>query len=151
MFSCIRNGCCWCEWLWCILHLHHTGRIIGTMFFPVVEENYYRLKVKLSLCLTNWTLRHVGLWGSGCIVGGEWSASRPGRFTPRKRTPGTYCRGGWVEPRTRLDDVEKRKFVTLPELELRLLGRPAHSQSLYRLRYPGSSENDSTHSKKNRF
>jgi hypothetical protein len=34
-----------------------------------------------------------------------------------------------------LDDVEKRKFLTLPGLELRPLGRPARSQSLYRLRY----------------
>jgi hypothetical protein len=37
-----------------------------------------------------------------------------------------------------LDDVEKRKFLTLPGLELRLLGCPARSQALYRLRYPGS-------------
>jgi hypothetical protein len=29
-----------------------------------------------------------------------------------------------------------RKFLTLPGLELRTLGRPARSQSLYRLRYP---------------
>jgi hypothetical protein len=43
-----------------------------------------------------------------------------------------------VEPRASLDKMEKRKFLTLPELELRLLGRPAHSQSLYRLSYPGS-------------
>jgi hypothetical protein len=40
-----------------------------------------------------------------------------------------------VGPRAGLDDVEKKKFLTLPGLELRLLGRPAHSQSLYRLRY----------------
>jgi hypothetical protein len=40
-------------------------------------------------------------------------------------------------PRTGLDDVEKRKFLTLPGLELRSLGLPARSQSLYRLRYPG--------------
>jgi hypothetical protein len=38
-------------------------------------------------------------------------------------------------PKAGLDDVEKRKFLTLPGLEL---GHPAHSQSLYRLRYPGS-------------
>jgi hypothetical protein len=36
------------------------------------------------------------------------------------------------------DDVERRKILTLPALKLRPLGRPAHSQSLYRLRYPGS-------------
>jgi hypothetical protein len=33
---------------------------------------------------------------------------------------------------------EKRKFFTLPGLELRPLGRQARSQALYRLRYPGS-------------
>jgi hypothetical protein len=47
-------------------------------------------------------------------------------------------------PRAGLDDVEKRKFLPLPGLELRHLGRPARSQSLYRpqryrLRYPGST------------
>jgi hypothetical protein len=36
--------------------------------------------------------------------------------------------------------MEKRKFLTLPRLELRPLGHPTRSQSLYRLRYPGSSE-----------
>jgi hypothetical protein len=41
-------------------------------------------------------------------------------------------------PGAGLDDVEKRKFLTLPGLELRTLGRPARSQSLYRLGYPGS-------------
>jgi hypothetical protein len=41
-------------------------------------------------------------------------------------------------PRAGLDDVEKRKFLTLPGLELRPLGPLARSQSLYRLRYPGS-------------
>jgi hypothetical protein len=43
-----------------------------------------------------------------------------------------------VDPRAGLDDMEKKKFLTLPGLELRLLGRPARSQSLYLLRYPGS-------------
>jgi hypothetical protein len=41
-----------------------------------------------------------------------------------------------VGPRAGLDDVEKRNFLTLPRLELRPLGRPVRSQSLYRLRYP---------------
>jgi hypothetical protein len=43
-----------------------------------------------------------------------------------------------VDLRASLDDVKNRKFLTLPGLELRLLGRPACSQSLYRLSYPGS-------------
>jgi hypothetical protein len=45
-----------------------------------------------------------------------------------------------VDPRAGLDDVEKRKFLTLPGLELRHLGRQARGLSLYRLSYPGSSK-----------
>jgi hypothetical protein len=67
-----------------------------------------------------------------------WSASPPGRFTPGERAPGTHWIGGRVDPRASLDHVEKRKFLTLQGFELRPLGRPASSQSLYRLCYPGS-------------
>jgi hypothetical protein len=35
-----------------------------------------------------------------------------------------------VDPRTGLHDVEKRKFLTLPGLELKPLSLPGHSQSL---------------------
>jgi hypothetical protein len=42
-----------------------------------------------------------------------------------------------VDPRPSLDDLENRKFLALPGLELRPLGRPVRSHSLYRLRYPG--------------
>jgi hypothetical protein len=66
------------------------------------------------------------------LVRGEWSASRPG-----ERAPGANWIGDWVGPRTGLDDVEKRKILPLPGLELRSLTHPARSQSLYRLRYPG--------------
>jgi hypothetical protein len=75
---------------------------------------------------------------TSALVGGEWSASRPGPFTTWERAPGTHLIGGWVGPRTDLDDVEKRIFLTTPGLELRPLGRPARSRSLYRLRYPAS-------------
>jgi hypothetical protein len=40
--------------------------------------------------------------------------------------------------RADLNDVERRKFLTLAGLELRPLGHPARSQSLCRLHYPGS-------------
>jgi hypothetical protein len=40
-------------------------------------------------------------------------------------------------PRTGLDDVKKIKILHLLELELGPFGRPARSQSLYGLRYPG--------------
>jgi hypothetical protein len=36
-------------------------------------------------------------------------------------------------PKAGLDDVRKRKFLTLPGLELRSLVRSTRSQSLYRL------------------
>jgi hypothetical protein len=72
------------------------------------------------------------------LAGGEWSASRPGRFTPGERAPSTHWIGGWVNPKSGLDDVEKRKFLPLPGLELRPLGYSARSQSLYQLCCPGS-------------
>jgi hypothetical protein len=49
-----------------------------------------------------------------------------------------------VGRRAGLDVVEKRKFLTLPGLEPRPVGRPAHSQSLYRLSYPGSNDRSSS-------
>jgi hypothetical protein len=41
------------------------------------------------------------------LAGGEWPASRPCRFTPGERAPGTHWIGGWVGPTAGLDDVEK--------------------------------------------
>jgi hypothetical protein len=50
--------------------------------------------------------RYAGLWGSGRMAplfltfvlnGGQWSASRPGRFAP-KEDPGIHWIGGWVAP-----------------------------------------------------
>jgi hypothetical protein len=65
------------------------------------------------------------------LHGGEWSASRPGRFTPRERAPGTHWIGGWVGPRAVLDMVVERKIASTrresnPD-------RPARSPALYRL------------------
>jgi hypothetical protein len=45
-------------------------------------------------------LIHIFL--TSALVGGEWSASRPGRFHP-----GTHFIGGWVDPRAGLDNMEK--------------------------------------------
>jgi hypothetical protein len=55
------------------------------------------------------------------LVGGEWPASRPGRFSPGERGPGTH----WVDPRAGLEDMQKWKFLPSPELELQPLGTPA--------------------------
>jgi hypothetical protein len=64
---------------------------------------------------------YIHIFLTSALAGGEWSASRPGRFTPSERDPGTRWIGGWVGPSAGLDDVEKRKFLTLPELEPRPL------------------------------
>jgi hypothetical protein len=78
-------------------------------------------KLKLSLCF-NWAPRHkdvLGEWryrSTQCLTsaldGRKWSASLPGRFTHRERTPGTHWIGGWVGPRAGLDTVSKRKILT---------------------------------------
>jgi hypothetical protein len=47
---------------------------------------------------------------TSAVDGGEWSASRPGRLTRRKRASGTHWIGGWVGPRAFLDTVAKRKI-----------------------------------------
>jgi hypothetical protein len=88
------------------------------------------------LCTKPW-----GVWGSGCIdphfldLGTSWWWVV--RFTPRPLYPWgkspwyPHWIGGWADPRAGLDDVEKRKLLTLSGLELRPLGRSARSQSLY--------------------
>jgi hypothetical protein len=47
---------------------------------------------------------------TSALDGGEWSASRPGRFTPKERAPGIHWIGGWVGPRAVLDTVVKREI-----------------------------------------
>jgi hypothetical protein len=69
---------------------------------------------------------------TSALAGGEWSTSRPGRFTPGERASATHW--GWVDPRTVPNDMENRKFLNLPGLELRPLRLPDRSHSLYRLR-----------------
>jgi hypothetical protein len=47
-----------------------------------------KVTLNLSLCLT-----------TSALDGGEWSASRPNRFTPGLRAAGTHWTGGWVDPK----------------------------------------------------
>jgi hypothetical protein len=47
---------------------------------------------------------------TSALDGGEWSASRAGRFTPGERAPGTHWIGGWVGPGAILNAVVKRKI-----------------------------------------
>jgi hypothetical protein len=92
------------------------------------------VKVKLSLCLT----KHYAKKAYGgvdvltsALAGGEWSASCPGHFSPGERAPGTHWIGGWVDDLEKILDPTGTRTPTTP-------GAPARSQSLHRLRYPGS-------------
>jgi hypothetical protein len=95
-----------------------TSALDGDEWAP--EPVWTLYKVKLSLCLTNYALRHEGVWGSGCIrphidlgTSWRWSASRPGRFTPGERAPPFPLVGCWVDPRADLDDVAKSQVLQL--------------------------------------
>jgi hypothetical protein len=58
-----------------------------------------------------------------------------GSFTPKPTAPNTHWKGGWVGPRSSLDDMQKKKFMAVQGIELQSLCRAAHSQLLYRLHY----------------
>jgi hypothetical protein len=66
---------------------------------------------------------YIHVFLASALVGGEWLASRPCRFTAGERASGTH----WIG--ASMGNMEKRKFFTLPELELR---------PLWASRYPGS-------------
>jgi hypothetical protein len=61
-------------------------------------KTYLGVEIQLDTFLTS------------ALDGGEWSASRPGRFTPKERACGTHWIGGSVDSRAVLDAVVKRKI-----------------------------------------
>jgi hypothetical protein len=83
-----------------------------------INQLLWFVKVKLSLCLTKHRAkRRIGQWRyssthsfTSALEGVKWSVSRPGRFIPRERAPGTHWVGGWVVPRAVLDAAVKRKI-----------------------------------------
>jgi hypothetical protein len=64
---------------------------------------------------------------TSALAGGEWSASRPDWFTPWEKAPVTHWKVGCVDTTTDLNEVEKRKYLTLPGHELWILSRSARS------------------------
>jgi hypothetical protein len=70
------------------------------------------------------------------LDGGEWSGTRPGRFTFGKRALDDHCKGGWVDARTGLDAVEKIKLSF--HCRESNSDSPDRSPSVYRLSYPSS-------------
>jgi hypothetical protein len=102
----------------------HKQPCLELVFEPTIPE-FERAK----------TIRgHEGVWRTGYIdlhfldFGTSWRGVVS--FTYRS----LYHRGRCSRT-AGLEDMEKRKFLTLPGLELGLLGRPGRSQPLYRLRY----------------
>jgi hypothetical protein len=81
------------------------------------------------------------LFSASKLVGSDRRASRPCRFIPGERDSIAHWIEGWLDPTAGLDYAEKEKLFTLPGLELRSVGRLARGQSLYRLRYCGSTNN----------
>jgi hypothetical protein len=55
----------------------------------------------------------IHIFLTSALVGGEWSASRTGRFTPGERDHVIHWIEGWVGPNAGLGLVEKRKILTL--------------------------------------
>jgi hypothetical protein len=51
---------------------------------------------------------------TSALDGGEWSASRSGRFIPNEIAPSIHWIGGWVSPRAGLDTVEMISDITGP-------------------------------------
>jgi hypothetical protein len=72
------------------------------------------------------------------LVGGESSASCPGRFTPGKDLPRYPFDRGLGGPQ-RWSGSHKEKILYSLGTRTRSLGRGSHSQPLYRLSYSGSS------------
>jgi hypothetical protein len=50
---------------------------------------------------------YIHIFLTSALFGGEWSASRPRPLYPREEPPVPIGFGGWVDPRTGLDDVGK--------------------------------------------
>jgi hypothetical protein len=72
----------------------------------------------------------------------RWVVSfTPQPLYPRGKSPRYPLDRRLGGPQSRSGHVQKRKSLTLPGLELQPLGRSARSQSLYRLRYPGTEVN----------
>jgi hypothetical protein len=83
------------------------------------QINTHKVKVKKgkAVPVLNLAPHHEGVLGEWrysstnsltlALDGGEWSASRLGRCTPRETDPGTNWLGDWVGPRAVLDAVVK--------------------------------------------
>ena len=68
---------------------------------------------------------------TSAVDGGGWSTPRPGRFTPGKDPVPIVQEAGWAQGSVWTD------AENLTSTRIRFPDRPAPSESLYRLSYPG--------------
>jgi hypothetical protein len=61
---------------------------------------------------------YIHIFLTSALVGGEVVNFTPRPLYPRERAPGIHWIGGLMDLRAGLDDLEKRKFLTLPGLEI---------------------------------
>jgi hypothetical protein len=106
----------------CLLYPSYVVSFMSLSYqYCVCHKDPWCVKVKVNLFLCfNWAPRHEGVlreWMCSSnhsltspVDGGEWSASRLGRFTPKERAPVTHWIEGWVGSISVLDAVVKRKI-----------------------------------------
>jgi hypothetical protein len=118
----------------CTNPFKHVGRCRRKWSWSTINYSYYCIEVKLSLCLTDQALRYEIVRENGCmdlrILDEDTSWSWVVSFTPRPlytRGPSTHCNRSWVRCAIGLTGVKKRIILCLKEMELRPLGRRAHS------------------------
>jgi hypothetical protein len=94
----------WLRMSWSINQFPIKGK---SKLLPVLLTEHHAMKAYwgVEVCSTH-SLTSV-------VYGGEWSASRSGRFTPREISPGLHWIGSWVGPRAGLGAVVKRKIRSL--------------------------------------
>jgi hypothetical protein len=63
---------------------------------------------------------------TSALDGGEWSASRPGRYTPGDMAPGTHWIWGWGGSQSRSKRCGEEKILLLPGID----PRPTNSQAV---------------------
>jgi hypothetical protein len=85
-----------------------------------LQTDWANVKLFLCLLIKHYVMNAYGgvdvlihVFLTSTLVGGEWSASHSGRFTPGERARGSHWVGDWVGHRAGLDNLEKWKFLFL--------------------------------------
>jgi hypothetical protein len=96
------------------------ARCLVTILTKLPGLPYVELTCNKVVPVLNYAPRHEGVlreWRynsthslTSVLDGGEWAASLPSRSTPREGAPGIHRIGGWVDARTVMDAVVKRKI-----------------------------------------